>query len=467
MNQLAQIQPTKIPAKAIDANTATADMPEFVSTLHDEQTELKIRSDKVVFYGMLTVSIALGTFLAWAIFVPLKEAVVSQGTVVLESNRKTIQHFEGGIIHKIHIREGDAVKKDDILIELDQTQSEANHDLIKARYLGELATLDRLHSEIGEKKKVTYSDELKNASNRKDVISLIEDQDNLFFARREQMSGRINLLTKKKQQLSEQISGLRAQRKAMQEEIFLIKDELGRMQILHKENLVDGGDIIARKREISRLNGEIGRIAANIAELRVAISEAEQEINQVRRENQSRLSEEMVAAQQSFFETREQLIANDDKLRRTIIRAPIDGVVFNLKFHTEGGVIPPGEGLMEIIPGDDLLVIEAKIQLQDIDNVFPGKPVRLRFSAFKSRVIPELQGEVRNVSGDTIFEQATGLTFYKAIITTNENEISKLDKNKIIPGMLVDVSIEGNERTAMDYFLDPITEVVEKSLVEE
>lgn len=448
------------------AENIAANELQLVESLQVEETELSLRSDKIVFWGSMIVLSAFGTFLGWAIFAPLKEAVVAQGTVVLESNRKTVQHLEGGIVGKINVRDGDLVDKGDILIELDPTQTEANYDLVVTRYWSELAALDRLNAEIAGLKRVQYSDELLQKSTT-DIVKFIKDQDNLFFARREQQLGQVNLLQKKKEQLAEQIQGLGAQSNAMREQINLTNDELSRMMILHKENLVDGVEIISRKREVARLKGELGRISAQIAELKVAISEADQEISQVRRENQRALSEEIATAQKTFFETREQLVANQDRLNRTNIRAPISGTVFGLAVHTEGGVVPPGEALMEIIPGDDLLVVETKIQLQDVDNVFPGKPVRLRFSAFKSRLIPELQGVVRSISGDALLERETGLNYYKAILVVYEEELRKLDANKIIPGMLVDVSIEGNERTAMNYLLDPLTEVVEKSLVEE
>ena len=435
----------------------------------DEKKELQalMSHDVVMRRGIIVIAIALGGFLAWAMLAPLTEGVVAVGTVVVDTEHKTIQHLEGGIVEKLHVREGSEVQAGDVLIELSETQNRAQLELLESRYYGRLAEIDRLNAERLLKEEIAFSDELLALREEPVIADILAVQENLFQVRRRQYHGQIEVLRHRIVQLEEQVRGLEASREALLRERGLIEQDLESLNTLKDQNLIDVGVLIGRQREYEQAIGNLGALAADIAAARVKIGETRQEILQIEHGWGREVSDQITAAQQQWFETRERINAVTDVLQRTTIVAPQDGKVISLSVHTLGGVIPPASPIMNIVPSEDMLVVEGQVRPLDIDNVYPGQTARLRFSAFSWRTTPQVEGKVERVSADVFQDQQNGVSYYIARIVVPEAEMQKLGDATIGAGMPVDIMFTGGQRTAMEYLTDPITDIMDKALVEE
>ena len=435
----------------------------------DEKKELQalLNRDVVMRRGIIVIVIALGGFLAWATLAPLTEGVVAMGTVVVDTEHKTIQHLEGGIVENLYVHEGSEVKAGDVLIELSETQNRAQLELLESRYYGRLAEIDRLNAERLLSEEITFSGELLALRDDPVIAKILTEQQNLFNVRRRQYHGQIEILRHRIGQLEEQVRGQEASREALLREQGLIEKDLESLQALADQQLVDEGVLIGRQREYEQNVGRLGSIIADIAATRVAIGETRQEILQLENVWGTEASDKIAAAQQQWFETRERIAAVQDVLERTTIVAPQDGKVIGLTAHTLGGVIPPGSPIMNIVPSEDRLMVEGQVRPLDIDNVYPGQVARLRFSAFSWRTTPQVEGTVERVSADAFADQEAGATYYIARIVVPEDEMAKLGDITIGPGMPVDIMFTGGDRTALSYLTDPLTDLLDKAMVEE
>jgi len=422
-------------------------------------------ADRIVRIGILTVGIALIAFVGWAAFAPLSHGVVGQGVLVADSKRKTIQHLEGGIIQSIQVRDGSLVEKNQVLIELDPMQSRAQFELVRTRYLTSLAVLNRLNSEREGLGAIRFSDEL-FSSEGNDLKTIVRTQEKLFADRQHQFLGQISLLEQRALQLEEQVEGLTFELAAREKERSLMDEELLRVEELQKKRLVDLPRVLSLQREQARVSGEIGRTKADIAAAKVAIGEARMEILQLQKTKNQDISEQLEAVQEQVHELERQMQAAKDVLDRTIIRAPENGTVFGLNIYTIGGVIPPGTPIMQIVPVDDRLIIEAKIKTNQIDEVRKGLSVRVRFSAFRQRTTPMVEGNVEEISADAVNDERTAQSYYIVKVGVPDSEMVKLQGLEIVPGMPAEVLIKGGERTAMEYFFDPLTIMLQRSLRE-
>ena len=458
---------------AMENNTAiSASVARDESAMKDKGEELRelrgrLSRDVTMGVGITVLVVALGGFTAWASLAPLTEGVVSTGSVVVDTAHKTIQHLEGGIVEKLHVREGSEVKVGDILIELKETQPRAELELLESRYYGRMAEIDRLNAERLLREEIEFNRELLDRRGEPHIADTMAIQKDLFEARRRLYHGQIEILGHRIGQLDEKIRGLEASHKARLRGQALIKKDLASLRALYKRKLVDESTLIARQREYEQSIGEIGSITAEIAGTRVAIGETRQEIIQLEHTLRTEVSNRITEAQQEWFEIRERLAAVRDVLQRTHIAAPQDGRVIGLTAHTLGGVIPPGQPIMNIVPSEERLRVEGQIRPTDVDNVYPGQEARLRFSAFNQRTTPEVFGHVERVSADAFQNDETQEAYYVARILVPEEELAKLGEVSLGPGMPVEIMFTGGERTAMQYLFDPLVDILEKALVEE
>ena len=426
-----------------------------------------IEQDKIIRFGVLALIIGLGGFIIWAAFVPLAKGVVATGTVVVDGNRRTIQHLEGGIVGAIHVRDGSQVKAGDVLIELDQTQVSAQRDLFRLRYYTNLAMFNRLEAERLGAIEITYSPEILAQENDPQILRIIDVHQNLFEARSSQIEGQTSILEQRISQLKKQIEGLKAEGAARITEAGLITEELTRTESLQKRGLIGMPQVWEGQKALAQAEGAIGRSNADVSAAEVAIGEAQLEIIQLSRTRQEEVANKTLEVQEQVFELKEQLVAVEDVFDRTLIKSPQDGTVFGLQIFTVGGVVPPASPILEIVPTNDRLVVEAQIKITDVDNVIEGMSVRVRFSSFKSRTIPVLNGEIISITADAFKDEQSGESFYLARIGISDDELARINDLTVVPGMPVVVMIEAGNRTAFAYLLDPITSTLRKSLTEE
>ena len=416
--------------------------------------------------GMIISIIGFGGFILWGTQASLAKGVSAQGTVVVEGKRKTVQHLEGGIIQQILVKDGDKVKAGQVLIRLDETQVQAQSDLYNVRLNTTLATLDRLTAEQNGDAALSFRAELTSNKNDENIEQILAVQQTLFEARRDQLEGRASILEQRIEQLNETRIGLESQKNASVQQLVFLDDELERSKQLVARKIVSQNDINLKLRDKAKVEGEIGALSAQISGTAVTQGEAKLEILQLQKTFAQEVAQAILENREKVFELKSQIIAIQDILKRKTIIAPQSGTIIGQTVFTIGGVVPPASPLLEIVPEEDKLVIEAKIKTIDIDNIFISQSVRVRMSAFKMRSTPLLQGEVINISPDVIINAQTGENYYIAQISLSQQEKDKIDED-ILPGMPAEILIETGSRTPLEYLMEPLESVIERALNED
>lgn len=413
---------------------------------------------KHVMAGLVIVLILAGGVGGWASTFRLSGALIAPGSVVVDSNVKKVQHPTGGIVGEVMVRDGDRVKQGDIVVRLDDTVTRANLAIV-TKGLDELtARKARLQSERDGGDTVHFSAELLARSKDAEVAAILEGERKLFELRRNARVGQKAQLRKRVEQLNEEIRGLQAQRESKEQEIKLIEREKEGVYELWKQKLVQINKLTQLEREATRLQGESAQLLAQTAQASGKISETELQILQIDRDLSSEVAKETREIDGKIGEFVERKVTAEDQLKRIEIRAPQDGTVFQSNVHTVGGVITAGDAIMLIVPDADALMVEAKVNPQDIDQVQIGQNALLRLSAFNQRTTPEITGSVRRISADTSTDQRTGLSYYTIRIAMPPEEVARLGDIRIVPGMPVEAFVQTGERTMLSYFAKPLSD---------
>lgn len=388
----------------------------------------------------------------------LSGAVIASGLLVVDSYVKKVQHPTGGVVGELLVREGSRVRSGDIVVRLDETITRANLTIV-VKALDELAARQaRLEAERDGEDTVAFPEILTGRKDNPDVAKIIISEQRLFELRRAARSGQRSQLGERVTQLKEEVRGLTGQVNAKGSEIELIGKELQAVRDLWQKNLVSISRLTQLERESTRLEGERGQLTATIAQAKGRISEVELQILQLDQDLRSEVAKELREIQARYAEFVERKVAAEDQLKRIEIRAPIDGTVHQLAVHTVGGVIQAGEQLMIVVPESERLILEVRVNPQDIDQVKLGQRALLRFSAFNQRTTPEVYGSVTQISADIVVEQRSGASFYVVRVTIDEKEVAKLGQVKLVAGMPVESFIETDQRTIMSYLLKPLAD---------
>jgi HlyD family secretion protein len=409
-----------------------------------------------------------GGLVAWASVAELSGAVIATGVIAVETNLKKVQHPTGGVVGVLAVKDGAAVKAGDILIHLDETVTMANLQLI-TKQLDQLDVRKlRLDAERQGAAEIKVPPAIA-ARAQQDLAyaDILAGETRLFESRRRGRMGQQSQLRERISQSREEIIGGEAQIAARIEQTRLIELELKGVEDLYRKNLVPISRLTSLQREAARLLGDRGGLAATVAQLKGKLAEIEIQILQIDQDMTTEVLRDLRETESRIAEFSERKVAAEDQLKRVDIRAPQDGLVHQLAVHTVGGVISAGEVLMLIVPQSDSLTIEARVAPQDIDQVVPGQPAFVRMSAFNQRTTPELTGTVRQVSAELTKEQQTGMTYYTAKVDLSEAEMKKLTGLKLLPGMPVEVHVRTMERTALSYFMKPLTDQFRRSMREE
>jgi HlyD family secretion protein len=392
----------------------------------------------------------------WASTAEISGALIAPGSVVVDSNVKKVQHPTGGVVGEVRVRDGDHVKAGDTLVRLDETVTRANLAIVTKGLTELYARKARLAAERDGADTVATPKELADKTGDADVQDALSSERKLFALRRTARLGQKQQLGQRIAQLQEEIRGLEAQQDAKTKETQLIEQELGGMRELWKKNLIPLDKLTALERETARLQGERGQLVASAAQAKGKIAETELQILQVDQDLSSDVAKELRETEGKIGEYVERKVAAEDQLKRTDIRAPQDGVVFQSTANTVGGVVAAGDPIMLIVPETDNLQVEAKVDPKDIDKVQFGQPVLLRFSAFNIRTTPEINGTVARIAADTSTDQRTGQTYYLVRIAMTPEEIARLGAVKLTPGMPVEAFIQTGQRTMLSYLIKPL-----------
>lgn len=418
-------------------------------------------------FGLLVVFLLIAGLGGWGAYASISGAVVASGRIVVASNVKRIQHREGGIVGQIHVKDGKFVKTGDLLIRLDDTLPAANFAII----LNQLAELSirtaRLQAEIAGTGGFSVPNDDVYTREVATFATMFEQEKNLFEAQRETTRFQIEQLKKRIQQTRDEIVGLNAQEIAKSDEITLIRQELVGSESLYEKGHVPITRILALKRQKSRLDGERGELIARIARAGGRIAETELQISELRQSKLEAAVKELREVRARTDELREHRVAAEDQLKRVEIRAPQQGFVHNLVLHTIGGVIEPGSEVMQIVPNLDALVVEARISPTDIDQISLGQAATVRLPAFNQRETPEFKAQIIRISADLAIDEKTGVAHYLVRAALNDGEVEKLAGKTLVPGMPAEVFFQTASRTAMSYFLKPLSDQVQRAFREE
>ncbi len=417
--------------------------------------------------GFAVVALLLGGVGGWAAVASISGSVIASGTLVVETNTKRVQHRDGGIVSEILVKDGDYVLANDLLLRLDDTLVRSNLAIVVKQIDEMMASRARLEAERDGEDEVQFPTELTDRAQEPDMAKALRGEKTLFAARKASQISQREQLGARVVQIGEEIQGLKAQRDAKELEIGFINQELSGLIDLNTKGLVPITRIMSMRREAARLEGERGQMIAEIARAKGRILETELQLTQLDQTLLSDVVRELRDIQVRMVEFAERRVAAKDQLTRVEIRAPRSGYVLQSVVHTIGGVIAPAETVMLIVPKDDRLIVEARVQPNDIDQVNLGQKAVLRFSAFNQRSTPELNGRVDKISADLARDQTTGLPYYVIRIRLEEIEIQRLGDQNLLPGMPVETFIQTGERSALSYFVKPLQDQITRAFREE
>jgi HlyD family secretion protein len=406
--------------------------------------------------GSILVSVLVIGLGGWASTAQISGALIAQGSIVVDSNVKKVQHPTGGVVGELFAHDGDHVKAGDVLIRLDETVTRANLAIVNKGLIELYARKARLAAERDGADTMAVPPELAGRLNEPDVKEELGSERKLFELRHQDRLGQKQQLKERITQLQEQISGLAAQQAAKDKGIALTEQELQGVRDLWQKNLVQLNRLTSLQRDEARLDGERGQIIAQAAEVKGKIAEIQLQIIQVDQDLSSDVAKELRETDSKIGEYVERKVTAEDQLKRTDIRAPQDGTVFQSTANTVGGVVAAGDPIMLIVPESDKLTVEVKVDPKDIDQVQFGQTVVLRFSSFNVRTTPEINGTVSRIAADTSTDQRTGQTYYLVRIAMSADQIKRLGDVKLTPGMPVEAFVETGERTMISYLVKPL-----------
>lgn len=417
--------------------------------------------------GMLVVLLIGAGFGGWAATAPLAGGAVAPGVISPDGSRKTIQHLEGGIIGEIMVRDGDLVAAGAPLVTLEDTQARAAHEMLLHQYHGLLAVQARLTAERLGQGRIDFPSDLLAASDAPGIREIMEVQGQLFTTLRDAQASRRRVLEQRIQQIRDQIHGLEAQLASSVERLAIVEEELSAKEFLFEKKLVAKPVVLAVRRAQSEIEGDRGEYQAAIAQSEQQIGEAELEILAVDALRASEIASELAETRGELAQVKQQLSASEDTLQRTVITAPVSGTVVDLRFKTRGGVIQPGEAILDIVPANDDLLIDARLAPTDIDVVHAGLLAQVHLSAYSQRGLPRIEGKVRSVSADSLHDEQTGMSYYLVRVEVDRENLSQLGMDvQLVPGMPAEVLIVTGERTLLGYLLQPLRDLLWRSLRE-
>lgn len=392
----------------------------------------------------------------WAALAPLESAAQASGTVEVESHRKIIQHLEGGIIGAILVHDGEHVTAGQPLIRLDDTKARTTLDALQDQLWDTEARAARLVAERDGAARPAYPEALAAHASEPAIAAIIAGQDKIFETRRSLEASKIELIRQRIAETGDEIAGMNSEIDSADRRIILINEEIAGIRRLLAKGLERRPHLLQLQRDLADIEGKRGETLAQIARARQTIAEAQVSILNQQNDSQNEVANQLRDAQKQIHELGEQIQAAADVLARVEVRAPEDGTVTDLRVHTPGGVIGAGDTLLDLVPEQDHMIVNARIRPEDIDVVHTGLPALVRLLPYKQRRTPPIEGTLVYVSPDSLVDKRTGRTYYAARIKVDARKFAALKDVRMIPGMPAEISIETGESTPAMYALAPI-----------
>ena len=415
--------------------------------------------------GYLMLLVTFGLFGGWATLAPLDSAALAPGVVTVKSYRKTVQHLEGGIVRELRVHDGDLVKAGDVLLVLDNTQARSEMEAMRSQLVAALELQARLEAERDGLPEPVAVHSLDPSDPR--VREARDSEARIFQTRRTSLLGEVGLQETTIGQIEEQIRGLKNIIASKQALAASYEEEIVDLRALLAEGYVDKQRLREQERSLSRLRAEIAESQSGIAQARVHADEAKLKILQLKKTFASEVAGLLGDTRSKVYELRERLATLQDRDQRTDIVAPESGMVMGMTVHTLGAVVSPGTALLDIVPANEELIVEAQVSPMDIDRIALGKLASMRFSAFKSGTTPVIEGQLVQLSADRLTNKDTGAAYYLARVALTDNGRRTLGSLTLVPGMPVEVLLNTGERTLLQYLMQPASNAFARSLIED
>jgi membrane fusion protein, protease secretion system len=449
--------------KLLSANASGTNVP-LGATLNNG---VKTDFTSLIRYGWWLVLGGFGSFMLWASLAPLDKGVPMSGTVTVETNRKAVQHESGGTVDAILVKEGDTVKAGDVLVRMNSVHASSEAEMSRVQYFTARSAEARLLAERNGAKTIEFPDELKNNRNDPRVAENIALQEQLFVSRRAAIQNELASIDENIAGLTIQNSGLSESLRNKQQQLGFIKEQLDSMRALANAGFVARNRLLDAEQSyvqinasIAQDNGNLGRGTRQVGELRL---KRQQRMDEYQKEVRAQLSD----VQKEAASLGNRLSGLDHNLKNVQIKASVDGTVIGMNVFTQGAVVAPGFRLMDIVPRDDLLVVEGRLPVHLIDKVQSELDVELIFSAFNQNQTPRIPGIVTQVSADRLVDEKSGEPYYKLLARVTPEGMKKIGNLKVRAGMPVDLFVKTGERTMMNYLLKPLIDHFKMSMTEE
>ncbi|WP_159992479.1 HlyD family type I secretion periplasmic adaptor subunit [Roseomonas sp. 18066] len=421
-------------------------------------------------FGALVLVGFFGIAGVWAALAPLSGAALAPAVVMVDGNRKTVQHQEGGILRSILVRNGDRVLAGAPLLRLDDTTARAAFDVLEAQHLALAITQARLEAERDGAPELALDAETSARRDAPSLVSLIAAQSALLTERRRQLDSATAVIEQQVLQLNEQLGGGAAELDGIERQRQLIADEVEGLRTLLRQHLVPRSRVLALDRTAAALDADRGRVVAEMARAKASIGEARLRILQLRQQRLTEISEALRETGDRMAEVRPRLEAARDLLARTVILAPSDGEVVGLSVFTEGGVVAPGAALLDIVPLGAPLVFQARLRPEDKSRVAAGMAAEIRLSGITEARDPLLRARVAMISADRLSDPATGDSHYAVELQADAADAPTaevLRRIRLQPGMPAQVTIATEPRSLLDYLVGPLRERLGRAFREE
>jgi protease secretion system membrane fusion protein len=417
--------------------------------------------------GLWALGIGFGSFLLWAALAPLDEGVPSQGHVAIDTKRKSVQHLSGGIVKEVLVGEGDQVKEGQLLIKLDDAAAKANFEAIRQRYLGLRAMQGRLLAEQADQSTITFHPDLVAAASDPLIKQQMMNQEQLRSSRKGALQADLQSIQESiqgQQGLSKAYEGMMVSRR---NQLSLLNEELTSTRGLVKEGYVPRNRQLELERQVSESNASIAELQGNTVRSMSSIAELRQRAISRQQEYRKEVETQLADVTREVLGDAGKFVALQDELTRTEIRSPATGQVVALAVQSVGGVIGPGQKVLDVVPANESLLLETRVQPHLINSVHTGMPVDVRFSSFARSPQLVVQGKLTSVSGDLLTDPQNGAGYYLARVAVTPEGLKKLGKRQMQPGMPVEVVFRTGERSMLTYLLHPLTKRIAASMNEE
>lgn len=396
----------------------------------------------------------------WMATAPLHGAVIAPGNVKVESNRKTIQHQEGGIVKTILVHDGDFVSAGQPLVILEDVQVDATVEIVRDQLDAELIRESRLQSEKSMSGHIAYPAEIQSREKLPQIREFIAKETILFNSRRSTLNSQLALLQEQSRQIDSEIQGLQHQIESEQQSITYSKQELDVNQPLYEQNFIAKARMLQLQRTVSDYEVRLGEHLADLAKAKQLKSELNMRAINLRSQYVENAAEELKNSSSRIATLREQLRPSEDAAKRQTINAPVSGKIVGLRIFTEGASIGPREPLMDIVPQDATLLLDARVDLDAISSLKIGQEANIRFSAFKQRTTPMVAGKVIYISADSMTDKEGMPPYFSVHILPDPQSLKDAGDLSLHAGMQGEAYIQTKKRTALDYMLEPVTDAL-------